>query len=150
MNITPEIKVQTFALYLGQKILFAHQDKWLDGMFCTTSTLTNIERGLTNHTNLKLILKSLSKISDEDMIWVHDTVHNFHEQRKLRPDWAKTVTPPLKDLKDMISNGLAHYKGGYLSDSAVHQYLISRGYDVPLMLLGWKTLEQSGLAIYEN
>lgn len=150
MNITPEIKTKIFALYLGQKILFAHQDKWLDRMFCTTSTLTNIERGLTNHTGLKLVLKSLSQISDEDMIWVYDENHNLHQQRKLYPEDLAKKTPSLKEMKDMISNGFAHYKGGYLDSSSVHQYLISRGYDVPLMALGWKTLQQSELAIYES
>lgn len=96
------------------------------------------------------VLKSLSKISDEDMIWVYDENHNLHQQRKLYPEDLAKKTPSLKEMKDMISNGFAHYTGGYLDSSSVHQYLISKGYDVPLMLLGWKTLEQSGLAIYEN
>lgn len=152
MNISNDIKCKVFALYLEQKIN-ENNSTFYDTM--VSVDLFNESIHTSNHITykldeVKLVLKPLSSITDEHIVWVHDTVHNFHEQRKLRPDWAKNVTPPFKDLKDMISNGLAHYKGGYLSDSAVHQYLISKGYDVPLMLLGWKNLEQSGLAIYEE
>lgn len=137
MNITPEIKSIVFHQYHGQ---YVNSDKGR----CRLRDADFVD-------SLEWIeLKSLSEISDKDMIWVYDTVHNLHEQRKLYPEDLAKKTPSLKEMKDMISNGFAHYKGGYLSDSAVHQYLISKGYDVPLMLLGWKTLEQSGLAIYEK
>lgn len=151
MEISNDIIAKVFAQYLGQKIN-ENNSTFYDTMvsvdlfnesICTSNYITY------KLNEVKLVLKPLSSITDEHIIWVHDTEHNFHEQRKLRPDWAKTVTPPLKEMKDMISNEFG-YTGGYLSDSAVHQYLISKGYDVPLMLLGWKTLEQSGLAKYES
>lgn len=151
MNITPEIKTKIFALYLGQKIN-ENNSTLYDTM--VSVDLFNESIRTSNHityklNEVKLVLKSLSQISDEHMIWVYDTVHNLHEQRRLYPKDLAKKTPSLKEMKDMISNGFAHYTGGYLDSSSVHQYLISKGYDVPLMLLGWKNLEQSGLAIYE-
>jgi hypothetical protein len=150
MKTTNEIKAKVFAMYLGCLYIRDEKDenclrRSLDG-----SSILGIGEGITNWGNAKLILKPLSSITDEHMIWVFDTANNLHEKRKLYPRDVTENTPLLKDFRLQISNGFAHYKGGYLSDSAVHQYLISKGYDVPLMLLGWKTLQESGLAIYEK
>lgn len=164
MEISNEIKAKMFALYLGHRVeLDNGGSKVRNRILCAVGGINDggheyvkLKMGTFTHFVLikenraKLILKSLSEISDEDMIWVYDENHNLHQQRKLYPEDLAKKTPSLKEMKGMISNGFAHYTGGYLDSSSVHQYLISKGYDVPMMLLGWKTLEQSGLAIYEN
>ena len=83
-----------------------------------------------------IVLKSLSEITDEDMIWVYDTCHNLHEQRRLYPQEIAKKTPSLKEMKSFINNGVAHYTGGELTKTWVFQYLLSKGYDLPQYLLG--------------
>lgn len=150
MEISNELKAKVFALYLG--CLYLRDDKDQDCLRRSLdgSAITGISEGITGWKNAKLILKPLSSITDEHMIWVYDTSHNLYEQRKLYPDEVKRKTPSIKEMKEQLNNGFAHYTGGWLNDAANFQYLLSKGYDIPLMLLGWKTLEQSGLAIYEN
>ena len=97
-----------------------------------------------------IVLKSLSEITDEDMIWVYDGCNNLHEQRKLHPEHVTKNSPSLEDMKYSLNNGFAHYTGGYLTKTWVFQYLLSKGYDVPQYLLGYRTLQQVGLAKYEN
>jgi hypothetical protein len=147
MEITKEIKEKVFGQYIGNLITWGEADfkgDKIHTILLNSQTINNIF-----NMDTKLILKPLSAITDEDMVWVYDTCNNLHEQRRIRPDWVKQNTPSLKDMKRQINNGHAHYKGGYLSDSAVHQYLLSKGYDLPQYLLGWKTLHESGLAVYE-
>jgi hypothetical protein len=148
MKITNGIKAKVFAQYLGCLYIRDEKDenclrRSLDG-----SSILGIGEGITNWENAKLILKPLTSITDEDMIWVYDTTHNLHEQRKLHPE--RLNTPSLKDIKEQLNNGYAHYTGGWLCNTWVFQYLLSKGYDLPQLLLEYKTLQESGLAIYEN
>ena len=140
MKITNEIKAKVFAQYLGQKILFAHQDKWQNGMFCTPSTLNNIECGLTNHTNLKLIIKPPYAITDKDATDLAKIVFSKESHNAESGKWYIDTYFIKKKLENTSANT-------YLS---VCQYLISKGYDIPQYVLKNKTLQQSGLAIYEN
>ncbi len=137
MEITPEIKSIMFHQYHGQ---YVDSDKGR----CRLR-----DSDFVDSLNW-IVLKSLEEISDEDMIWVYDTTHNLHEQRKLKPEWVLTVTPSLKDMKEQINNGFSHYTGGWLCNVWVFQYLLSKGYDVPQFLLGYRTLHQVGLAKYKN
>lgn len=137
MNITPEIKSAIFHQYHGQYVNSNKgQCRLRDADF--VDSLEWIE------------LKSLAEISDEDIIWVYDTTHNLHEERKLRPERVLSITPSLKDMKETLNNGYAHYTGGWLCNVWVFQYLLKRGYDLPQLSLGYKTLQQVGLAKYKN
>lgn len=135
MEISNEVKAKIFAQYLGQKILFAHQDKWVDGMFCTPSTLNNIEVGLTNHTNLKLILKPNPK----SMAFDEEDYLSFKKIEAISGELLKNATNKSDFFEKMILNSFLSY-----------QYSISRGIDLPQYFLNGKTLQEAGLAIYEN
>jgi len=137
MKITPEIKSKMFHQYHGQ---YVNSDKGQcrlrDADF--VDTIEWIE------------LKSLSEITDEEMIWVYDTTHNLHEQRKLHPERFTLSSKDIKDMKEQLNNGYAHYTGGWLCNTWVFQYLLSKGYDLPQLSLGYRTLQQVGLAKYKN
>lgn len=78
----------------------------------------------------KLILKPLSSITDEDAI----------EVAKM---WNKhTITVHNKDsVKEFLS------KHGCINYLEIYQFLISRYYDIPQLLLNGKTLFEAGLAL---
>jgi len=147
MKITNEIKAKVFAQYLGYLYIRDEKDenclrRSLDG-----SSILGIGEGITNWENAKLILKPLSSITDEHMIWVYDTCRNLHEQRKLYPRDVAEKTPSFEDMKHDL---LANFWTGFVSNTWAYQYLLSKGYDLPQILLDYKNLFESGLAIYEN
>lgn len=137
MEITPEIKSIMFHQYHGQ---YVDSDKGR----CRLR-----DADFVDSLNW-IVLKSLTEISDEDMIWVFDTTHNTREQRKIRPEWVEKNSMSLADMKANINNGHAHYTGGWLCNTWVFQYLLSKGYDLPQLLLGYRTLHEAGLAKYKN
>ena len=84
-----------------------------------------------------LILKPISAITDEDAIEVGKFWYenfNLSEDAKLL---IQRVKQDLSDPKIMLP-----FEAG--------QFLQSRGYDLPNYLLDGKTLQEAGLAIYDN
>ena len=133
-TIKNEIKAKVFAQYLG----------------CNTNQGLMQNIGIFHEileSDIKLILKPLSDITNEDMIWVYDTCRNLHEQRELYPRDVAENTPSFEDMKHDL---LANFWTGFVSNTWAYQYLLSQGYDLPQILLGYKTLFESGLAIYEK
>jgi len=86
-----------------------------------------------------LILKPLSAITDEDSM----------EVAKLAK--CKYCIGDVSDLKPHLLRAMSHenvWSGNTILN--ICQFLQSKGYDLPQNLLGGKTLQQSGLATYEN
>jgi len=158
MEITNEIKLKVFAQYLGQKALTNKQSykdpsagKLSQVDISTNELVTDGEGGyyLSDTSNTKLILKPLSAISDEDAIEVCKLQQEFKEQKDIKVGF----------YIDIKNNGCLDciiewdgYKHDYFQPvySTTYQFLQSKGYDLPQYLLGGKTLQECGLAIYDN
>lgn len=152
MEISKEIKAKVFAQYLGEKIN-ENNSTLYDTM--VSVDLFNESICTSNHITykldeVKLVLKPLSSITDEHMIWVYDTSHNLHQQRKLYPKEVAEKSMSLDDMKLQMNNRSVFMTGGWLCNTWNYQYLLSKGYDLEQFLLGYKTLHEAGLAIYEN
>lgn len=81
---------------------------------------------------LKLILKPISQISDEDAKKIVN-ISGFNYR----------IEPKEFELSGALMCNLYTF-------SEVNSYLESKGYDLPQFLLDGKTLQESGLAVYEN
>lgn len=139
MEITNDIKIKIFAQYLGQKVrLDALREKPLVGV--NKNSLEFDIGFITLPYDCKLILKSLNSISVDDAIGVAKMLNEKQfpeycdekEGRRILEQWLSIRS--YLNAKESIQ---------------IYQYLISKGYDMPQYLLGYKTLQESGLAIYE-
>jgi hypothetical protein len=135
MEVTLETKIQLFAQYLGQPIRM----KALRGSFkirtCNFTTIQLMEEGDV------LILKPLSKITDEDVLKVGrlaETVETMKIHGEKRLAFFRNNLPFL------------------IEKTKIYQYLQGQGYDLPHYLLTdkecggvWRKLSEVGLCIYE-
>ncbi len=122
MEITAEIKAKVFAHYLGQKVFWQETEGEL--------TAYNLHGASTILEPSKLILKPLSKITHENAVELYKAIkYNL-----------RSTTFILQTLKALPFN----------KSTIAYQYLISKGYDLPHYLLGGKTLQECGLAIYDK
>lgn len=155
MQIVSEIKVKVFAQYLFSPV-----------MIVSTGTKGIVEMNVLNLVNIgsddfKIILKPLSKISDEDAIEIGGFFNHISE---IVDYWKKENSFILRYGKGKeVNKSVTIYFDGhvsYLKDGGsslirghkflkIHQYLQGKGYDLPHYLLGGKTLQEAGLAIYE-
>lgn len=134
MQITNEIKVKVFAQYFGQ------QFKSNAGSFNFEKIQSSGELDFGYTINeVKLILKPISKITDEDAI-------NIAQMCYLGDYPEITGKKIVKGLFEEFKNP---YENNPTTIVKIHQYLQSKGYDLPHYLLGGKTLQEAGLAIYE-
>lgn len=142
MEISNEIKCKVLALYLGQMIN-ENNSTLYDTM--VSVDLFNESICTSNHITykldeVKLVLKPLSEISDEDAIQVDELISPQYSSIK----HFHTVTRGKVWIRDILS-------GNQVSNVFnVYQFLQYKGYDLPNYLLGGKTLQESGLAIYEK
>lgn len=163
MKTTSEIISRVFAQYIGANVKVENKD-YLSGGYtgkilgvCTVQgLLVEHPQGSDGHEPVKcckLILKPLSAITDEDAIEVTKieiSREDFEYESWENPQGLKVIKSFPKGER-----GSSWYKilciGG-TTDLKLEscQYLISKGYDMTQYLLGGKTLEKSGLAIYEN
>src|SRR3990167_4382186 len=148
--ITDEIKAKVFAQYLGQKVKCVSRE---DDIPEVTDFIVNIFKdeliGVGNYEfyfnedDIKLLLKPLSSITDEDAIEV---------TKILDISYSKTGEQEYYDLAgfvDYIENEFFNEKiYSVKSIIILTQFLQSKGYDLPNYLLDGKTLFESGLAIY--
>jgi len=131
MEITNEIKAKVFAQYLGQYVICDseyHGKKELNG------------RSLFGLPPCKIILKPLSAITDEDAIEVAQLIMGGFEALKNGKAFIKQI--------DKRESMVLHFHP--LNTFQAFQFLQSKGYDLPNYLLGGKTLNEVGLAIYEK
>lgn len=161
MEITNEIKAKVLSHYLGQKvdtggwlhkedecdriILYSDIDRWVGGIGfyypnkkdCAKSKLLELPIS-----DIKLILKPISSITDEDKEWLAD-LFGWKEVKNI------SVGAFLSELIKTEYNL-------YRADKTIIaiQYLQENGYDLPHYLLGGefccRTLQQAGLAVYEK
>ena len=143
MKITDEIKTKVIAQYIGQRMLSGH---YLIGIcFGDKEERPLLLSEKQNSTQLdweatfemdSLLLKPLSSITDEDAIEVAK-IEGFIDGKNY-----SLLLIGLSRIKSLERNQLDMNWKAY-------QYLQSKGYDMPNYLLGGKTLQESGLAIYE-
>jgi hypothetical protein len=125
MKISNEIRVKIFAKYLGEKVVTR-----LGFNKMTASMLNILDGGGVDE--LKLILKPISQISDEDANKIAN-ISGFDYRIECKQF----------ELAGALMCDLYTF-------SEVHSYLESKGYDLPQFLLEGKTLQESGLCVYEN
>jgi hypothetical protein len=125
MKITNEIKVKMFAKYLGERVVTR-----LGFNKMTVSMLNIVDGGGCDE--LKLILKPISQISDED---ANEIANISGFDYRIEDKGFELAGALMCDLYNF---------------SEVHSYLESKGYDLPQFLLDKRTLQESGLAEYEN
>lgn len=120
----------------------------------------------SNHTNYniheaKLILKPLSEISNEDAIEVGKLVGIWSEKEieEMQPLEKETIKLLIRygenyskvvGSKNDLGIGFLDFGGSSRKLFLAHQFLQSKGYDLPHYLLDGKTLFESGLATYEK
>lgn len=149
--ITNEIKAKVFAPYLGQKFKWAEDDETTfelaainySGLIFDIEAADDNGEGCFSIDECKLILKPISAISDEHAIQIFDMFFKEHHGHKSN------------EFKLNISKSWLHFyllnKDGFKPKNYItgYQFLQNQGYDLPHFLLDNKTLQQSGLAIYQ-
>lgn len=188
MEITNEIKAKVFAQYLGCQCTCGYLNSENQTQFSLATLLSistdgtysaNLRAGGTvcGWTELTMLLRPISAISDEDAIevanimcvtgkyvWGKNMSSGIGTERKwliidteLAPhsDWPykrcriNYITGEVKGL--FLKQGNGGMELYYMQNSLLaQQFLQFKGYDLPNYLLGGKTLKEAGLAIYEN
>jgi hypothetical protein len=139
MEISNEIKAKVFAPYLGIAWV-RYNNPFTEGMRAGILTGHDLNRIEHNKEPLAIIrLKPLSEITNEDAIEVDKIISPKYSEIK----HFHTATRGKVWIRDIFS-------GNQVSNVVeVYQFLQSKGYDLPQYLLGGKTLQECGLAIYE-
>ena len=126
MKITKEVRAKIFNQYYGVKYHYKNDF----GTYADLVGSINTYKHLSEYEVVKLVLKPLSEITDEDANKIA-TLSGFNY---------------LMDLQEFELTGALSCK---LYDfCSAYQYLQSKGYDLPQYLLNGKTLKEAGLAIY--
>lgn len=150
MGITNEIKA--IAQYLGQRIVICEPgtkpvSDYLEGVDLRSNIVMATviaERVSYPLSWIKLILRPLSAITDEDAIEL-----GYIIDPKVGPLEQGDLLKEISSVVDALSN--SEYKdaeGAPIRLLWAYQFLQARGYDLPLSLLGGQTLKEAGLAIY--
>jgi hypothetical protein len=157
MEISNEIKAKVISQYLGQTcqtMTRQSQGQGLPFKFIKgelkeidlgmiddfIGLLLENETNVTNHTNYntdqcKLILKPLSAITDEDVIELYKIM--------VGDDFDERYIETFKKGEGVKIDNI-------MKNVIAYQWLQSKGYDLPQYLLGGKTLQEAGLAVYET
>lgn len=128
-QLTNEETAKVFAMYWGSEILISQNDQPIiekvQGSLCYSSSLTiwSCQTGYnTKFFKVKLLLKPLSSISDEDAV----EVARLANYLKLKTKMAAIGRDVINSL--IGKTHTYHYSQPF----AIFQYLISKGYAVPL------------------
>ncbi len=141
MKILTDIKAKVFAQYLGQKI---DNGKILSGSVLTDRFFA-LDESEERYRELKLILKPLSAITEPQLLEIAKLYHPdaFNVSFNINTGelvWTYMVMENVKQ-RAMIP----------IEDSAkAYQWFLQNGFDTKQILLGGKTLNEAGLAIYEK
>lgn len=136
MEITNEIKAKVFSQYLPYFI-----DSPMRLAF-----LSIIERLLTleQQSNHRIILLPITSMSNEDALVVANIFGGAsHLSEEGRAHQAKELFITYDFRNKVTTISAASWLKAF-------QYLLSKGYDLPQLLLGGKTLQEAGIAIYET
>lgn len=140
MEITDDIRAKVMMQYIGQKIklpdgsinvltgVHKHNDKWWFSFGGNAEHYLKIQY-------CKVILKTQSK----SMAFDEEDYMSFKKIEAITGELLKNATNKADFTEKMIFSSFLSY-----------QYSVSRGIDVPQYFLDGKTLEEVGLAIYEN
>lgn len=151
MEITDEIICSVFAQYPKAPIAIYEEgcdpvSHYLEGVdFCNNEIIA--ERVHWKPKQIKLILKPVSSITDEDALQIAKII-GITEEKDLR-DAVEQKNDLINILSSFERNEEAHTSISSLDVFFTYQYLQLRGYDLPNYLLERKTLFESGLAIYK-
>lgn len=133
--ISNETRSKVFAQYLGQKLT---DNSTLSGV--DIDGVTRDAYGTISYGEVKLILKPLSSISNEDAVLVAQI---------LGYKYGSSIV--IKSIKHSIRFGNWNdFKGIKNAFYLLTQFLQSKGYDLPQYLLDGKTLHEAGLCIYQQ
>lgn len=143
MELSNTTKAKVLSQYIGHKVLAGLESRPILTHEKSTDEQIAVKT-MIMIPSCKLILRSISDITDEDAIGVSHIIGKFSFNRPV-----ELVISEVKDLiigfNDQCENFLSAYTW-----FEVYQYLILKGYDMPHHLLCGKTLEEVGLAIYLN
>lgn len=131
--------------------------RWLDCF----NKLARVYSDFVKTDDIKLLLKPLSAISDEDAIEVAKMSSKWEGEQELyrikSEDFGYSFLLDIKIRRRYREGEIALNEDGYAYDSVFlthynmsasqFQYLISKGYSVPLLCLGGKTPIEAGLAV---
>lgn len=131
-EITSETKAKLFAQYLGKSLQFDDNEFVLASI--NLAGTINTHGWTFSAIDCKLILKPLSYITEAELLELVDV--DFGEAANLLPDKI--------DAGNHVINEIRNGSGTFMA----HQYLVSKGYDVPQYLLGGKTMHEAKLCIY--
>lgn len=163
MKYSNDIIAKVFSPYLGHRLSAELIYKGFTCELVINNFTTSMANGMTIATaiqnNAKLILKPLSSITNEDAIEVGKILFGkeYSEGDVSRNEdsvYVKVLKPntTINQNVNINFNGEMGNMNGYSLHNVLqaYQYLISKGYDLPHILLDGKTLFKSGLAIYEK
>ena len=138
MEITTEIKKAVVYQYYGKDYVYKNEFGTYSDMVGGFHTNTHIQ-----YDSFKLKLKPLSVISSHHAIEVGKIIG--YEIKDTCPEFV--VREKGKTFCDILltDKGFSYHP---VESLLVYQFLISKGYDLPHYLLGGKTLQEVGLAIY--
>lgn len=160
MEITKEIKAGIFSQYIGSSCIT--WENLLTGNVLqyplTYQHILNIALGIRVRYDLEpqLILKPIHEISDEDIGEIIKIEFGQGDSPTIyRNDNYTKIVFKVNGIEKRIS--FEKYSDGNSIEAEfrlkkiilIYQYLQTKGYDTPQYLLGGKTLNQSGLAIYK-
>lgn len=141
-NLTPQQILRVFALYIGAQAVYTNTSGYSIERNVDSHTISRIEAG--RHELYKLILRQLSAITDEDAVQVARILD---------------IEPELLGDKDSFVEAFFDQSPGFMIDAYrgaayfwVAQYLIQRGYSVPVFIESGhpdngKTAIELGLAV---
>ena len=172
IEITNDVKAKMFALYLGQRIKYSgihwnYTYVWLEVVSLIERSIQSVYKdpqGSEQNADFDdhvIILKPLSKITDEDAIMVGQLcgIGLDNECIVFERDAERVIVEQKKptgiqcwiwyDAEFFLENSFKEKSISSHTPIEAYQYLLSRGYDLPQYLLNGRTLKESGLAIYE-
>ncbi len=137
MEISNEVKAKVFASYWGQKVYGDLQDDNEQANYgIVDMDFDNFEFCVAE--NMRLVLRSLANITDEDAIEVAKLA-GYMQNRTRLASIGKSVALNLA--------GKLGHEWRYVNTWAIYQYLQSKGYSLPSWYLGGKTPIEAGIAV---
>jgi len=148
LHLTDEIKEKVFAQYLHHRWKFKSDVEGFEKAIKHRLSLSDINNILYNpqfkKCDIVLILKPLSLISEDDAFEIGKIIEIDRENYDLSNITAITAIGR-QFAKAILIYDFSRYTPITIN---IYQFLLSKGYDLPQYLLGNKTLNESGLAIY--
>lgn len=154
MELSNEIKKQISFQYFGQQYRYKNEFGTFGGIIGNDESLHHFPKHISSD-SFRIILKPLISITDEEAIEMAkifggvDGEIILNRPTDLKNDDIHFSVQVYRNVPDFKSYSTPKYWiDGYGIEA--YQWLQSKGYDLPHYLLGGKTLQESGLAIYKK